>query len=94
MLLIPLIENVLKHSNKKVEKPGINIVLLINESRLQLKTTNFIKEVHSEKNEKKGMGLKNLNKRLKLLYGDTHKLIIKNDGNVFHVELNIPLWKK
>jgi len=92
MLFIPLIENVIKHSNKKVNKPGIKIELLINESQIQLKTSNFTKETHS-KSKNNGMGLNNLRKRLELLYEDNHELTIKND-EIFHVNLSIPLWKK
>ena len=91
MIFIPLIENTFKHSNKNVSKPGINIEFSINNSHIQLKTSNFIKFIQKDNPNKKGMGLNNLNKRLELLYGEKHDLTIKEDSNIFQVELNIPL---
>lgn len=54
MLFIPLIENTIKHSNKSVSKPGITIEFSIDESRIHLKTLNFIKILQKDKTNENG----------------------------------------
>ncbi|MBN1926857.1 MAG: hypothetical protein JW798_13585, partial [Prolixibacteraceae bacterium] len=41
------------------------------------------------KDEKKGIGLKNVSKRLKLLYKGKHTLKIEDDTNEFRIELSL-----
>ncbi len=41
--------------------------------------------------EKGGVGLTNVQKRLKLLYGQSYSLFIRNTTDVYTVELTIPL---
>jgi LytS/YehU family sensor histidine kinase len=91
MLLIPLIENAMKHSNKNIKNQGINIEISINESKLTLKTKNHIKPILKNKTSKKGVGLENLHKRLELTYGENQKLFITEEESIFSVELSIPI---
>lgn len=88
MLLLPFVENAFKH--------GVQIdgVLSVN---ISLKTTKdslfFHIENTSQKNkiDKNGIGLENIQKRLKMLYNNQFKLHLALEENQFIVDLKIPL---
>jgi sensor histidine kinase YesM len=50
----------------------------------------FSKELEQEKN---GIGIKNVRQRLELLYKDKHELQIREDEEVFVVDLKVKLKK-
>ena len=39
--------------------------------------------------KKCGIGVENTRRRLQLLYGDDYKLVIKDEKDIYNVELNI-----
>lgn len=92
LLFIPVIENTMKHCNKQVDAPGITISCRIEENSVELKTSNYIR-----RNDFKlpdagaGNGLKNVEKRLKLLFGDNYIFEIRQEGDKFDVHLKVPL---
>jgi two-component system LytT family sensor kinase len=90
MLLIPLIENAFKHGVAITNEPEINIELLSNEKEIALsvsnKTTAF---TPITADRVKGIGLKNLERRLKILYPDNHQLSTVKNGDWFHASLKI-----
>jgi two-component system sensor histidine kinase LytS len=96
MLLIVFVENAFKHlgmlQNKKC---GVYIDLILDQEKLIFKCANTRdkKEIldQSFKTEKGGIGLKNVKKRLDLLYPETHRLQIKLDNENYIVELTIDL---
>jgi len=57
--------------------------------QLVLNTWNKKRPVSSNKD--KGIGLSNTGRRLKLLYPTTHSLSIKDDGDLYEVELIVEL---
>lgn len=86
LLLIPLVENAFKYVSNHTEQPNkINIVLS--------KTGRYFKfQIFNTKDDAKaaqtgGIGLKNIQRRLELLYPDKHELIIKDTKTDFFVEL-------
>jgi sensor histidine kinase YesM len=92
LLFIPIIENTIKHCNKQSKSPGIQIEFKVKDNFVDLRTCNFVK-----RNEFKlpdagsGNGLKNVEKRLKLLFGENYVFDIKNNMDKFEVYLKIPL---
>ena len=96
MLLIVFVENAFKHLGLiQYKKCGVYIDLILDQEKLVFKCMNTRdqKEISYQnfKNEKGGIGLKNVKKRLDLLYPETHRLQIKLDNENYIVELTINL---
>lgn len=79
MLFIPLVENAIKHGDKTNGIPAINIMLIVNESVL-FSVTNFIQRETVSKDKVGGIGLKNLRRRLELIYPDNYSLTCDHTG--------------
>lgn len=92
MLLIPFVENAFKHGIGLIDKPVIDILLLEANGHLLLEVKNNFNNCSGEiKDKTSGIGLSNAKRRLDLLYGDRHSLLINSDGNEFQVQLQINL---
>jgi len=90
MLLIPLIENAFKHGVAITNEPEINIELLSNEKELALSVSNKTTTLTPVTADRvQGIGLKNLERRLKILYPDNHQLSTVKNGDWFHASLKI-----
>ena len=90
MLLIPFVENAFKHGVGMVIDPTIDIDLKISENALSFSVKNKIApETAIEKDSSSGIGLKNVQRRLELLYPNAHELIIKKENGWFEVTLNL-----
>lgn len=97
-LLIPFIENSFKHSLDSKEKEIIiNTKIDIRDQQLFLLVENNFEASNSTSDDllTKGIGLKNVEKRLSLLYPDKHQLEIEEKENWYKVQLNLNLeeWK-
>jgi two-component system LytT family sensor kinase len=92
MLLIPLVENAIKHSISPNSKSVIDISLEIIKNTLHFEVSNT---VHGLKNgiedESSGFGLDNLKKRLSILYPNTHTLETKEEMGYFVSSLTLQL---
>lgn len=92
MLLIPLIENAFKHGMGMIHEPEIIIQLTGQKDAVQLFVRNKYNNQSTEvKDKTSGIGLANLDRRLKLLYPDQHKLNINRNGHYFTASLKINL---
>lgn len=91
LMLIPFIENAFKHGISYNENSFIRIELVSNDHQLLLKVENSIPTQQAEKDEVSGIGLKNVKKRLDLLYPGAHKLhIIQNESRyLVHLTINL-----
>ena len=93
LLLIPVIENCFKYGIKgETDTSFVDIHIEIGASRISMRSKNnlgFVDEV--EINKPKGTGLKNLKKRLDLIYPEKHELVSEKSANTFIVELKIEL---
>jgi LytS/YehU family sensor histidine kinase len=88
MLLIPFVENAFKYGQWNVEeKPAIKIEVEISENELNFSVINYIGKRRTT--IKRGIGIKNTQKRLELIYPNKHSLDIYRDKNQFFVKLQI-----
>jgi hypothetical protein len=93
MLLIPFVENAFKHGIRLTSPSYIRIHFTCDEKGIYLAVVN---SVHTKRNEAgmpehSGIGLQNVQKRLQLLYPDTHTLHIHQDETNFEIHLQIVL---
>jgi len=94
LLLIPFVENGFKHGlSKQIKNPWINISVDVEDYLLNFKVENNKPENDSsdETGYTEGIGLKNVRRRLDLIYGDQYELTVKNEKVVFGVELKVNL---
>lgn len=90
MILIPFVENAFKHGVGLVSDPIISITVEVSRSEFVFSVRNKIgPETAMEKDESSGIGLKNVKRRLELLYPENHQLIILDDDGWFSVELRL-----
>lgn len=94
LLLIPFVENSFKHgSNKMLAHPYVMLNISILDGILHFKLTNSkpsgIEEIGVNGN--RGLGLKNVKKRLELLYSGRHELQIVDEPSSYAVWLKITL---
>ncbi|WP_111706475.1 sensor histidine kinase [Lutibacter citreus] len=86
MLLIPFVENAFKHGAIIKGKLNVNILLKTKENELFFEIENTFLE---DNNTDGGIGLENIEKRLKMLYPNAHRIIIDQSKNKFKVQLII-----
>jgi sensor histidine kinase YesM len=92
MLLIPLIENAFKHGIGLIDEPEIGMQLQVEKEHLTLSVQNKYNDITLPTRDKtSGIGLVNLERRLKLLYPGKHELLIKKNGTYFKASLKLNL---
>ena len=92
LLLIPFVENSFKHgSSKMLQHPWIKLRIVIKENMLYMDLSNSKPSQFASQNGKNGIGLKNVQKRLQLLYPDRHELTITSTDEEFSIHIQIAL---
>ena len=93
LLLIPFIENAFKHSKiEDIENNWIRIKLKTDADILLFEISNSVPESHFSKDIVGGIGLKNVKRRLEIMYPEKHELFIDSgDEKIFKVRLKIEL---
>jgi two-component system, LytTR family, sensor kinase len=90
MLFIPFVENAFKHGVGLIEHPEINISIKNKDKVLIFKCLNKYKNNQNNiKDDASGIGLRNVQRRLELLYPEQHDLKIVENGDWFDVSLEI-----
>jgi hypothetical protein len=89
LMLISFIENAFKHGISYQHDSFIEIKIELEDESLKFSCRNSKAEVSNQ--EKGGVGLANVRKRLNLLYEHQYSLRINDDHDYYTVELNIPL---
>ena len=89
LVLISFIENAFKHGVSYQRGSFIEVKVAVEGESLCFECRNSKADVPNE--EKGGVGLANVRKRLDLLYNHCYTLRIHDDADVYTVELNIPL---
>ncbi|MEM7102708.1 MAG: histidine kinase [Bacteroidota bacterium] len=93
LLLIPFIENGFKHGIKgETDKAFIHIQLKIEGEYVYMSVENNVGETDLDvSTDYGGIGLKNVKRRLELMYPSRYNLEIKEDNPTFRVTLNLKL---
>lgn len=86
MLIVPFVENAIKHGAKNITSPGIEIKIEVHENEIIFNIENYI-NISSFKDKTGGIGLNNVKRRLELLYNNRHSLEIEKSNNKFKVNL-------
>jgi LytS/YehU family sensor histidine kinase len=87
MLLIPFIENAFKHVSHFTERKNeISIDLQRTDTHFYVQVTNT-KDGLAKMEREGGIGLKNVKRRLDLLYPDRHTLDIQETSDYFRINL-------
>ena len=89
LILVTFIENAFKHGVSYQHESFIEVTVTVEDETLLFRCHNS-KTDHSNE-EKGGVGLANVRKRLDLIYGERYRLCIKDKLDAYHVELSIPL---
>jgi LytS/YehU family sensor histidine kinase len=93
MLLILFVENSFKHGAKHfLHKIHISLALKIENDYLFFQISNPLPD-QPPTDDHAGIGLKNVQRRLELLYGKNYVLDISTKENNYIVSLKIPVWK-
>lgn len=94
MLLLPFVENAFKHgTSDTLDEVWVDIHVMVQNQHLSLsvKNSNGKGDDKEEFEYQQGIGLKNVNRRLELLYEDHYELNIEDDGKIYSVSLEIEL---
>ena len=90
LLFIPFVENAFKHGISNREPSFIDISMKIENQNIEFRVKNSISGfVFNESEIKPGIGLENIQKRLKLLFNEKYSLTINKNENVYDVILKI-----
>ncbi len=91
LVLITFLENAFKHGAKGNTGPvNIRLLLQVRENEVNFNVENTKGTVDEiEQDEYKGMGLKNVQRRLELLYPNKHRLTIADNEETFTVNLHL-----
>lgn len=89
-ILIPLIENAFKYGVDNINESFINLTIKITSTVLELTLDNKIVS-GVEKDKDSGIGLKNISRRLELVYSGRHTFEYSSDLNCFKVYLKLIL---
>ena len=89
LMLITFIENAFKHGISYQHDSFIDVKAEIKREQLCFQCRNSKADKPNE--EKGGVGLQNVKQRLNLLYDNNFTLNIKDEADVYNVELTIPL---
>ena len=93
LLWLPILENVFKHGTGFISKTyDVNFRLSIEKNMFHLYSSNLYKPVQEDtSSQHQGIGLNNLNRRLKLIYNDRYSMKFTRESNLFTVDIKINL---
>ncbi|MGB0868301.1 MAG: hypothetical protein ACPGSD_01775 [Flavobacteriales bacterium] len=94
MILLPFIENSIKHSKIGVDKKAwISGTIRMSHNTLRFSLKNSIPEIPGQNwlNSEGGIGLTNVKKRLELIYPQKYRLDINDNQNEYGIDLDINL---
>jgi LytS/YehU family sensor histidine kinase len=94
LLLLPFVENCFKHgASQVIDQPWLSIYLDFDEDNMYMKLINGKSLNNVKSHFYSGIGLDNVRRRLEMLYAGKFLLEIKDEEEVFIVELKLQLQK-
>jgi LytS/YehU family sensor histidine kinase len=90
-ILLPLVENAFKYGMANINDSFITIQFTINSDILKFSISNKKSYIKESDSEHSGIGLRNINRRLVLLYPDCHEFKVVDKDEVFSIFLELPL---
>ena len=92
LLLIPFVENSFKHgTSKMVSRSFVNLTITVEDDKLLFLLINSKPDLPIHTTRNGSIGLKNVRKRLQLIYPSIHELNIADEPDTFTVLLKIQL---
>ena len=93
MILIPFVENAFKYgvSTTEVSNIDIDVAFVAGVLSLRVQNTVHARQADSSEETPSGLGLTNVQERLRLIYPDRHRLVHGIQGNTYRVELDVTL---
>lgn len=91
LILIPFVENAFKHGVSPEKPSQIEISIMVSESKLNLIVSNLKTQNQLAHYEKSGHGIENVKTRLSLLYPTKYILDIRENEEVYQVDLTLQL---
>lgn len=94
MLLLPFVENAFKHSYEYEQKMWMTIILKRQNNQLYFEIGNNRSQLETQKevaDEYTGVGIENIQKRLRILYPNAHQLLIRQSEDSFWATLTLEL---
>jgi len=88
-ILIPFVENAIKHGTSTIEPMIIIIEIALLNNKLQFTVKNNKLSTKSETPNSTGVGIENTRKRLEMIYRKNHTLQISETEQTFEVKLNL-----
>jgi len=88
-ILIPFVENAIKHGTSAIEPMMISIEITLLNNELQFTVKNNKLTIKSETQNSTGVGIENTRKRLEMIYRKNHTLQINETEKTFEVKLNL-----
>jgi len=90
MLLLPIVENALKHGNMgDGADTFMRVRISVHDDVLHFETSNTYDPMNVQKDQTGGIGLANIRNRLRLHYPEKHKLTISIGHGIYTVSLKI-----
>ncbi|WP_299821723.1 histidine kinase [uncultured Pontibacter sp.] len=87
LVLIPFVENALKHGVVDDAATPISINLLLQNKELYFEVSNHINK--NQKDQTTGIGLPNIRRRLDLIYPGKYELEVQDDGQMYKTVLRL-----
>ena len=91
LLFIPFVENAVKHNPDTENKSFVYLSFEVTDDRLIFRCQNSKPAIAPERAEVGGLGLKNIKRRLELLFPGNHSLEIQEDEKTYTVNLHLIL---
>jgi sensor histidine kinase YesM len=92
LLLLPFVENSFKHGvSEQLDQCWINIHVHVENNHFNFQVSNS--RTQRDENTSGGLGMANVQRRLRLLYPDTHSLTITEENEIYAVKLELTLNK-
>jgi len=91
LLLIPFVENAFKHGISYQNESFVHVEMMANGKNIHFVVENTLNQHKPDVERASGVGLKNVKRRLELLYPGKHKLVINESNGKYIAELNLQI---